>query len=203
MYLQGYSRGHQIRESGWASSHVAAKGWANSRDARHPCCLGLTGMSNVNKTFQKYCSVMYACVGRGKPIAVPPFICDWLLQCAMRMSIWSNTVWDHSKDVRETSFASAIGVHISIFLENMDECRLRRRSRKDVRNEIQIEVKDKRNESNYIGQAAWRRLFTGAIPLLINAGTFGCCVSTLTRYVPPSTTWWPKSPPRPPYWRRT
>jgi hypothetical protein len=43
----------------------------------------------------------------------------------------------------------------------------------------------KRAESNYIGQAADRCLFTGAIPLLIDTGTFACCVSALGLYVPP------------------
>jgi len=28
------------------------------------------------------------------------------------------------------------------------------------------------------------RLFTGAIPLLFDAGAFACCVSTLGRFVP-------------------
>jgi hypothetical protein len=35
----------------------------------------------------------------------------------------------------------------------------------------------KRIGSNYIAQAADRCLFTGAIPLLIDTGTFACCVS--------------------------
>ena len=39
--------------------------------------------------------------------------------------------------------------------------------------------------SNYIGQAVDRCLFTGAIPLLIDTGTFACCVSALGQYVPP------------------
>ena len=43
----------------------------------------------------------------------------------------------------------------------------------------------KRIGSNYIGQAADRCLFTGAIPLLIDTGTFACCVSALGLYVPP------------------
>ena len=43
----------------------------------------------------------------------------------------------------------------------------------------------KRVKSNYIGQAAISSLFTSAIPLLLNTGTFACCVSTLGRCVPP------------------
>ncbi len=43
----------------------------------------------------------------------------------------------------------------------------------------------KRIGSNYIGQAADRCLFTCAIPLLIDTGTFACCVSALGLYVPP------------------
>lgn len=43
----------------------------------------------------------------------------------------------------------------------------------------------KRVGSNFIRQAADRRLFTGAIPLLIDTETFACCVSALGLYVPP------------------
>ena len=46
-------------------------------------------------------------------------------------------------------------------------------------------VDKKRVGSNYIGQAADRCLFPGAIPLLIDTGTFACCVSALGLYVPP------------------
>ena len=42
----------------------------------------------------------------------------------------------------------------------------------------------KRNGSNCIGRAACRGLFTGANPLLPNAGPFACCVSTLGQYDP-------------------
>ena len=39
--------------------------------------------------------------------------------------------------------------------------------------------------SSYIGRATVSRLFTSAIPLLLDTGTFACCVTTLGRYVPP------------------
>ena len=43
----------------------------------------------------------------------------------------------------------------------------------------------KRNEFVYIGQATNQRLFTGAIPLLLDTGTSACCVSALGRSAPP------------------
>ena len=39
--------------------------------------------------------------------------------------------------------------------------------------------------SDYIGRAANERPFTGAIPLLLDTGTFACWVSPLGRFVPP------------------
>ena len=43
----------------------------------------------------------------------------------------------------------------------------------------------KRSGSDCIGQAASRNLFTGAIPLLPNAGPFACYVSILCQFDPP------------------
>ena len=37
---------------------------------------------------------------------------------------------------------------------------------------------------DFIAQAGIHHLFTSAIPLLLSAGTFACCVSALGRYVP-------------------
>ena len=37
---------------------------------------------------------------------------------------------------------------------------------------------------DFIAQAGIHHLFTSAIPLLLNAGTFACCVSALCLYVP-------------------
>ncbi len=45
--------------------------------------------------------------------------------------------------------------------------------------------KKKRIGSHYVGQATNRRLFTGAIPLLLDTGTLACCVSALGRFIPP------------------
>ena len=50
---------------------------------------------------------------------------------------------------------------------------------------LKIPIVNKRVGSNCIDQAASNYLFTGAIPLLPNAGTFACCVSALDWYVPP------------------
>ena len=41
-----------------------------------------------------------------------------------------------------------------------------------------------RVEFDYLGRAVTNRLFTGAIPLLFDAGAFACCVSTLGRFAP-------------------
>ena len=44
--------------------------------------------------------------------------------------------------------------------------------------------KERKNrvEFDYLEQAVNDRLFTGAIPLLFDAGAFACCVSTLGRF---------------------
>ena len=41
-----------------------------------------------------------------------------------------------------------------------------------------------RNAFDYIGRAIGHHLFTSAIPLLLSAGTFACCLSALGLYVP-------------------
>ena len=43
----------------------------------------------------------------------------------------------------------------------------------------------KRCWSNCIGRAATQLPLPGAIPLLLNTGTFGCLVSHLARFAPP------------------
>ena len=43
----------------------------------------------------------------------------------------------------------------------------------------------KRIGSGFLGWATIPRLFTGAIPLLINVETFGCSLSGLAQYVSP------------------
>ena len=40
-----------------------------------------------------------------------------------------------------------------------------------------------------VARAIVHHLFTGAIPLLLSAGTFACCVSALGLYVPHYRTW--------------
>ena len=42
----------------------------------------------------------------------------------------------------------------------------------------------KKSPSDFIAQAIEHHLFTSAIPLLLNAGTFACCVSALGRDAP-------------------
>ena len=42
----------------------------------------------------------------------------------------------------------------------------------------------KKTPFDYLVRANGHHLFTGAIPLLLNAGTFACCVSALGRDVP-------------------
>ena len=46
------------------------------------------------------------------------------------------------------------------------------------------EEKKNRVEFDYLERAVNDRLFTGAIPLLFDAGAFACCVSTLGRFAP-------------------
>ena len=43
---------------------------------------------------------------------------------------------------------------------------------------------DPKTSFDFITRARRHHLFTSAIPLLLNAGTFACCVSALGRYVP-------------------
>ena len=44
--------------------------------------------------------------------------------------------------------------------------------------------KTNRVEFDYLDRAVNDRLFTGAIPVLFDAGAFACCVSTLGRFAP-------------------
>ncbi len=49
---------------------------------------------------------------------------------------------------------------------------------------INFKKKFEKNGSEEVDWAASKCLFTGAIPLLLNAGTFACCVSTLGQSAP-------------------
>ena len=52
-------------------------------------------------------------------------------------------------------------------------------------NQNKSREKDKnRVEFDYLDRAVNRRLLTGAIPLVFEAGAFACCVSTLSRFAP-------------------
>ena len=65
---------------------------------------------------------------------------------------------------------------------------------KNRKNKTKTEIKNKKKkkekkkndriEFDYLGRAVSNRLFTGAIPLLFDAGAFACCVSTLGRFAP-------------------
>ena len=61
---------------------------------------------------------------------------------------------------------------------------------KKEKNKTKTEIKKKKKKKNdrvefdYLGRAVSNRLFTGAIPLLFDAGAFACCVSTLGRFAP-------------------
>ncbi|CAH1104706.1 unnamed protein product [Psylliodes chrysocephalus] len=57
----------------------------------------------------------------------------------------------------------------------------------------------KGSRSSYIGRAETRLLLPGAIPLLHDAGTFGCWVSPLARFAPPWLTWPSQTPSGRPY----
>ena len=53
------------------------------------------------------------------------------------------------------------------------------RKKKRIKNKTKNRV-----EFDYLERAVNDRLFTGAIPLLFDAGAFACCVSTLGRFAP-------------------
>ena len=55
---------------------------------------------------------------------------------------------------------------------------------KEEEEEEEEEEKKNRVEFDYLERAVNDRLFTGAIPLLFDAGAFACCVSTLGRFAP-------------------
>ena len=57
---------------------------------------------------------------------------------------------------------------------------------KILQKKIKLKKKKKINrvEFDYLERAVNDRLFTGAIPLLFDAGAFACCVSTLGRFAP-------------------
>ena len=54
---------------------------------------------------------------------------------------------------------------------------------KEKKQRIKNKIKN-RVEFDYLEWAVNDRLFTGAIPLLFDAGAFACCVSTLGRFAP-------------------
>ena len=60
---------------------------------------------------------------------------------------------------------------------------------KILQKKIKLKKKKKKKKKNrvefdYLERAVNDRLFTGAIPLLFDAGAFACCVSTLGRFAP-------------------
>ena len=56
--------------------------------------------------------------------------------------------------------------------------------------------------SAYIEWASASCTLTNAFPLLLDASTFGCVVSPLTRFALLQSTWRPRAPPSPPCWRQ-
>ena len=48
----------------------------------------------------------------------------------------------------------------------------------------------KKTSFDYFARAVLQCLFTSAIPLLLTAGTFACCVSALSHYIPHYRTWY-------------
>ena len=68
------------------------------------------------------------------------------------------------------------------WLSKKDEIGRENTTNKD---KIKEEEEEKnRVEFDYLERAVNDRLFTGAIPLLFDAGAFACCVSTLGRFAP-------------------
>ena len=64
---------------------------------------------------------------------------------------------------------------LNLMTTKEDKIKKKKRKRKE---------KNDRVEFDYLGRAVSNRLFTGAIPLLFDAGAFACCVSTLGRFAP-------------------
>ena len=70
------------------------------------------------------------------------------------------------------------------WLSKKDEIGRENTTKKDKIEEEEEEEKKNRVEFDYLERAVNDRLFTGAIPLLFDAGAFACCVSTLGRFAP-------------------
>ena len=64
-------------------------------------------------------------------------------------------------------------------VQNRKQKALDKEKKQRIKNKIKNRV-----EFDYLERAVNDRLFTGAIPLLFDAGAFACCVSTLGRFAP-------------------
>ena len=64
-------------------------------------------------------------------------------------------------------------------VQNRKQKALGKEKKQRIKNKIKNRV-----EFDYLERAVNDRLFTGAIPLLFDAGAFACCVSTLGRFAP-------------------
>ena len=62
-------------------------------------------------------------------------------------------------------------------VQNRKQKALDKEKKQRIKNKIKNRV-----EFDYLERAVNDRLFTGAIPLLFDAGAFACCVSTLGRF---------------------
>ena len=71
------------------------------------------------------------------------------------------------------------------WLSKKDKIGRENTTKKDkIKEEEEEEEEKNRVEFDYLERAVNDRLFTGAIPLLFDAGAFACCVSTLGRFAP-------------------
>ena len=64
-------------------------------------------------------------------------------------------------------------------VQNRKQKALDKEKKQRIKNKIKNRV-----QFDYLERAVNDRLFTGAIPLLFDAGAFACCVSTLGRFAP-------------------
>ena len=64
-------------------------------------------------------------------------------------------------------------------VQNRKQKALDKEKKQKIKNKIKNRV-----QFDYLERAVNDRLFTGAIPLLFDAGAFACCVSTLGRFAP-------------------
>ena len=75
-------------------------------------------------------------------------------------------------------------IHVITQAKNAKKEKTKQKQKLKKKKKKKEKKKNDRVEFDYLGRAVSNRLFTGAIPLLFDAGAFACCVSTLGRFAP-------------------